>query len=246
MIRIDVYVLSKGLSKKQAIKSQNRQMTKHEPGNPINIIIIYIAIAIAAVVVVTGVAIFWFDIQFPSFSINNPFYIISSDSMIPSLNINDLLVIRDGGSSNDDDDKGYSSYSFYNLKVGDIIVFKAPEEEGGEGGDQGDRRTTTTIVHRVAEIIQTEDKSNNNNKSSSRIIRTKGDANPSSIPGIDYPIREQDYIGKVVYVIPSVGLITKVFRPPVNYIIISVTLTILLFLYIKKWKRGQEKTKNSK
>ena len=92
-------------------------------------------------------------------------------------------------------------------------------------------------MHRVAEIIQTDDKSNN---SSSRIISTKGDANTSSIPGIDYPIREQDYIGKVVYVIPSVGLITKVFRPPVNYIIIIlVTLTILLFLYIKKGKRRE-------
>jgi hypothetical protein len=98
----------------------------------------------------------------------------------------------------------------------------AAEEDEEE--DQDDR--TTTIVHRVAEIIQIYDTSNNN-KSSSRIIRTKGDANPSSIPGIDYPIREQDYIGKVVYVIPSVGLITKAFRPPVNYIIISVTLTLL-------------------
>jgi signal peptidase I len=214
-------------------------MTKHEPKNPIKIIIIYIAIII---VVVIGVAIVWFGVpQFPSFNVNNPFYIVSSDSMIPNLNINDLLVIRDGGSSNvDDDDKGYSSYSFYNLKIGDIIVFNAPGEEEEEEEDDQDDRRTITIVHRVAEIIQTDDKSNNNKSSSSRIIRTKGDANPSSIPGIDYPIREQDYIGKVVYVIPGVGLITKVFRPPVSYIIISVTLTILLFLYIKKGKRGQE------
>jgi signal peptidase len=99
-------------------------------------------------------------------------------------------------------------------------------------------------VHRVVEIIQTDDKSNDNKSSSNRIIRTKGDANPSSIPGIDYPIREQDYIGKVVYVIPGVGLITKVFRPPANYIIILISLTILLFLYIKKGKRGQEKRNN--
>jgi signal peptidase len=196
------------------------------------LLLIYIVIVIVVAVVI-GVAIFWFDgLQFSSYNVDNPFYVVSSDSMIPNLNINDLLVIIDGGSSNDDDN-GYSSHSFYNLKVGDIIVFKAPEE-----GDQDDRRTTT-IVHRVAEIIQTDDKSNNNKSSISRIIRTKGDANPSSIPGIDYPVREQDYIGKVVYVIPSVGLITKVFRPPVNYIIISVTLTILLFLYIKKGKRGE-------
>ena len=205
-------------------------MTKHEHKNQIIIIII----AIVVVVVIIGAAIFWIGgLQFSSFSLNNPFYVVSSDSMIPTLNINDLLVIRDSGSSNVDDDNDYSSYSFYNLKIGDIIVFRAP----GEEEDQDDRRTT--IVHRVAEIIQTDDKSNNNKSSISRIIRTKGDANPSSIPGIDYPIREQDYIGKVVYVIPSVGLITKVFCPPVNYIIISVTLTILLFLYNKKGKRGE-------
>jgi signal peptidase I len=207
-------------------------MTKHEAKNPINIvIIIYIAIVIVAAVIIIGVAIFWFEIQFPSFSINNPFYIVSSDSMIPSLNIDDLLVIRDGSSSNNDD-KGYSSNSFYNLKVGDIIVFKAPEE-----GDQDDR-TTTIIVHRVAEIIQTD---SNNKSSSNRIIRTKGDANPFSIPGIDYPIREQDYIGKVVYIIPGVGLITKVFRPPVNYIIISVTLTILLFFTSRNGKEDKKR-----
>src|SRR5918992_2571690 len=121
------------------------------------------------------------------------------------------------------------------------LQYRAPDDKE----DQEDR-TRTTIVHRVVEINQTDDKSNNNKSSSSRIIRTKGDANPSSIPGFDYPVREQDYIGKVVYVIPGVGLITKVFRPPVSYIIISVTLTILLFLYIKKGKRGQEKRKNNK
>jgi len=70
---------------------------------------------------------------------------------------------RNGSSNNDNN--GYSSYSFYNLQVGDIIVFKAPEED-----HQDDRRKT--IVHRVAEIIQTDDTSNYN-KSSSRVIRTK-------------------------------------------------------------------------
>jgi signal peptidase I len=34
-----------------------------------------------------------------------------------------------------------------------------------------------------------------------RIIVTKGDANPSSIPGVDHPITVNDYIGKVVYVL---------------------------------------------
>jgi hypothetical protein len=40
-----------------------------------------------------------------------------------------------------------------------------------------------------------------------RIIRTKADANPNSIPGVDYPIFQRNYIGKVVYVIPQLGAV---------------------------------------
>ena len=67
-----------------------------------------------------------------------------------------------------------------------------------------------------------------------RIVRTRGDANPGSIPGTDYPIRQDDYIGKVIYVIPGIGVITKVISPPVNYIIIAIILAILFFSRLNK------------
>ena len=54
------------------------------------------------------------------------------------------------------------------------------------------------IVHRVASIIEEDP----------RTLRTKGDANPASIPGTDFPITEKEYIGEVAYVIPQVGYIT--------------------------------------
>jgi signal peptidase len=76
-------------------------------------------------------------------------------------------------------------------------------------------------VHRIIEILQGND--------GDRIIRTKGDANPSSIPGTDFPITRDDYIGSVISVIPGVGLITKIISPPVNYIIIAIILAILFF-----------------
>lgn len=99
--------------------------------------------------------------------------------------------------------------SFDELKVGEIIVFHRPE-----GGDR-------VIVHRIIEVLEGRD--------GERIIRTKGDANPSSIPGTDFPITKDDYIGKVVYVIPGVGFITQAIAPPVNYIIIAIILAILFF-----------------
>jgi signal peptidase I len=136
----------------------------------------------------------------------NPFYVVSSGSMEPVLQVNDVLVVRGG--------------EYDDLKVGDIIVFNRPD-----GGDR-------VIVHRIAEIITESD--------GDIVIRTKGDANPSSIPGTDFPIREGDFIGKVVYVIPGVGLVTKVISPPVNYIIIAIILAILFFN-----RMGGKKDKNS-
>ena len=145
-------------------------------------------------IVVVGVAIVWLGLRF-AFGTNNPFYVVSSGSMIPALNINDVLIVKDGNSN-----------SFDSLKIGDVIVFHAAAED-------------RVIVHRVAEI-QT-------GSHGERIITTKGDANDASIPGVDNPIRVSQYIRKVVYVIPGLGLITKVLSPPVNYIIIAVILAVL-------------------
>jgi signal peptidase len=51
---------------------------------------------------------------------------------------------------------------------------------------------------------------------------------------VDNPVRVNNYIGKVLYVIPGIGLITKTISPPVNYILIGVILVILFFLLRKR------------
>jgi signal peptidase len=158
-----------------------------------------------------GVVVVWLVIWLVFGS--NPFYVVSSGSMEPTLMVNDVLVVRDGGSWED-------------LKVGDIIVFNRPDGE--------DR----VIVHRIAEIDLDAD--------GERVVRTKGDNNPASIPGTDYPIREDDYIGRVVYVVPGIGAVTKIISPPVNYIIIAIILAILFFnrLGKKDTKEGSSTTEN--
>ncbi|HET6799024.1 MAG TPA: hypothetical protein VFH25_00550, partial [Nitrososphaeraceae archaeon] len=67
----------------------------------------------------------------------------------------------------------------------------------------------------------------------------QGDANPSSIPGVDFPITEKDYIGKVAFVVPGIGVITRAISPPVNYIIIAAILAILLFSHLKRKKDAE-------
>ncbi len=152
-------------------------------------------VAVKDVIIIgAGVLIVWVGIWLAFGA--NPFYVVSSGSMEPVLKVNDVLIVRDGG-------------SWQNLKIGDIIVFNRPVGE--------DR----VIVHRIVDIDIDAD--------GARIIRTRGDANPASIPGTDYPIRQDNYIGKVIYVLPGIGIITKVISPPVNYIIIAIILAILFF-----------------
>jgi signal peptidase len=144
------------------------------------------------VIVAVGVAAIWIGLQI-AFGTQNPFYVVSSGSMIPVLEVYDVLVV-DG------------KVPFENIQMGDIIVFNRPN-----GHDR-------VIVHRVVAVLDEDPKT----------VRTKGDANPVSIPGTDYPITDDEYIGKVAYVIPQVGYVTRILAPPINYIIIAVIIGIMI------------------
>lgn len=154
------------------------------------------------IIVVVGIAIIWIGLRV-TFGTENPFYVVSSGSMVPNLNVFDVIVVN----GNDQFDK---------LKLGDIIVFHAAAED-------------KVIVHRVAQILSEDP----------RIIRTKGDANPGSIPGVDFPIAKQNYIGKVVYVIPQIGYVTRILTPPINYIIIAVIVGIMIVKQFGKKGEGE-------
>lgn len=166
------------------------------------------SIAKDIIIVVAGVAIIWFGLRI-AFGTDNPFYVVSSGSMEPDLNVFDVLVVQ----GND---------PFKDLKKGDIIVFNRPS-----GHDR-------VIVHRVAEVIDEDP----------RVIRTKGDANPASIPGTDFPITEEEYIGKVAYVIPQIGYVTRILTPPINYIIIAVIVGIMILKQYGKRKGSLDSASN--
>lgn len=146
------------------------------------------------IIVVVGVAAIWIGLQVV-FGTQNPFYVVSSGSMIPVLQVYDVLVVN-------------GNVPFEDIKKGDIIVFNRPN-----GHDR-------VIVHRVDAILD--------DRAESKTIRTKGDANPISIPGTDYPITKKEYIGKVFYVVPQIGYVTRVLAPPINYIIIAVIVGIMI------------------
>ncbi len=160
------------------------------------------------VIIVVAIAVIWLGLQ-AFFGTSNPFYVVSSGSMIPALEVYDVIVVE-------------GNTPFEDVEKGDIIVFYSPKLY-----DQGKERV---IVHRVSLDMSTDEQ---------KIVRTKGDANPSSIAGTDYPITEKEYIGQVEYVVPQVGYITQILQPPINYIIIAVIIGVM----IVKHFAGKEKKK---
>lgn len=156
------------------------------------------------VIVVISIAIVWIGIQ-AYFGTQNPFYVVSSGSMYPTLAMYDIIVVT-----------GHAQFD--GVTIGDVIVFDRPKDEA------------KVIVHRVVAEVSDDPK----------VLRTKGDNNQASIPGTDYPITEDNYLGTVAYVIPQVGFITKILQPPINYIIIAVIIGIMVIRQIAKGKTKKE------
>ena len=70
---------------------------------------------------------------------------------------------------------------FDSLEIGDIIVFHKPTDHD------------IMIVMRIVEVMDDDPLT----------FRTKGDANPTSILGTDFPITKEEYIGKVTEIIET-------------------------------------------
>ncbi len=158
------------------------------------------------VIVGVGVLVIWIGLQV-AFGTQNPFYVVASGSMIPALEVYDVLIVS-------------GHVPFEDIEVGDIIVFNRPSDHN------------RVIVHRVASILEDEP----------RELRTKGDANPASIPGTDFPITEKEYIGEVAYTLPQVGYITQLLRPPINYIIIVIVVGVMIAKQMIKKKNEKEES----
>ena len=162
-----------------------------------------------------------FLLIFLMFEGNHELYIVTSSSMVPTLNPGDTAVI-----SRDEFDHS----AFNQLKRGDIIIF---EVSSPLSKSENDKRT---VVHRIMEI--------ETDSGGKRIISTKGDANPSSIQGVDYQITEDSYVGKVIYEAPYLGLLlmyinllAQIAMQPTFYLIIGSVIAIAFLLEYKKKKR---------
>lgn len=84
------------------------------------------------VIVAMGVLIIWFGL-WAYFGTQNPFYVVASGSMIPELQVYDVIIIQ-------------AHIPFNEVKIGDIIVFDRPSDHN------------RVIVHRVVSITDEDPK----------------------------------------------------------------------------------------
>ena len=114
------------------------------------------------------------------------------------------------------------------LKVKDIVIVKITKEINNNEIITYEENNVL-ITHRAIEVTE-------------KNILTKGDANNS----IDKPITKENVIGKVVFIIPKIGIWKKVLTTP--KVIISGTITICLIycVSISKDKRKEECIKEKK
>ena len=93
--------------------------------------------------------------------------VVASDSMSPLLTTGDVVAVKKG-------------VAFEDLRINEIIVFKDPvpikEEE-------------SVIISRINEILL--------DPNDDIVLVTKGDANSASIPGVDFPIYKDNFVGRV-------------------------------------------------
>lgn len=131
-------------------------------------------------------------------------YVIVSPSMVPTINVNDGVVVQRV------DKQG-------NLNIGDIITFASKDI----------RYSGLTITHRIVgkQTIQ----------NGNLVYRTKGDNNKSEDSSL---VSFGDIYGKVLFKVPSVGVLYNFITNPFGFIIsIIIPIIVILVINIVKVKQ---------
>ena len=176
----------------------------------------YIKTIIFLIIMIVSVFAFWYGLK-AVLKTEYPLLAVASGSMIPTLNVGDLIVVQGGlEAPYSEIDVSYTN--------GTIIVF-----EGNPIGKPGE-----LIVHRAVK------KENNNGI---WYFTTHGDNNPK---GAEERFSEEYLIGKVVGHIPLIGHIPLFVREPYGMIIILALMVILIFAeFLPIWKKKTQPNENA-
>lgn len=174
-------------------------------------------------IIVAGFAAFWFGLRF-ALRTGYPLLAVASDSMEPTLNVGDLIIVQ-GGLDPHDIVADWAPN-------GTIIVFHKPGE------------WDTLIVHRAVQKNQQGD--------GSYYFKTKGDKSWYSGQGTNtdpWDVKETDIVGRVVGKVPWIGYVPLFMREvafpflltPLGFIIVVlVIIGVILSDYFLVRKKQAE------
>ncbi len=181
---------SNTMSRKVANVSKLKDLLRNE----------YVKSLIFLIIILGSIVAFWFALK-TYLKTDFPLLAVASESMLPTLNVGDLIVVQGGFGAED-------IFAAYN--IGDIIVFYSP------------RNPSELIVHRAVDKQEI---------SGIWYITTKGDNNPGIDNwnnGLGVP--ENEVVGKVVGIVPYVGHIPLFVHTTTGLIIIAILIVILVLL----------------
>ena len=161
---------------------------------------------------------FWFGLRF-SMGTEYPLLAVASESMVPTLNVGDLIVVH--GVAN-------ASGIYANPVNGDIIIFNTYIPNMGPNLWPG--RAPELIVHRAISKTVTYDNYVGKNVT---YITTKGDHNPTEDrwPGTSFDgVPEYYVVGKVVGTVPQIGNVPLFIRTPTGIITVLILIIIVVMV----------------
>ena len=185
----------RGVSKKQSFIDKAKMTCKTMSRGFVLALIVFCLIVFTYLIIYFGDQYFGSksgDSKLPIYSA----YVIVSPSMVPTINVNDGVVVQRV------DKQG-------NLNIGDIITFASKDI----------RYSGLTITHRIVgkQTIQ----------NGNLVYRTKGDNNKSEDSSL---VSFGDIYGKVLFKVPSVGVLYNFITNPFGFII-SIIIPIIVEIY---------------
>jgi signal peptidase I len=147
---------------------------------------------------------------------SSPVYVVVSKSMVPTLQIGDLVITE--------------KEQFSSIHVGQVIIYQQPTSSGTCPNPEG-----LTIVHRVVEVT-----------SSGLITQGDDrKTNPLPDEPYEWPpVPAQCVKGVVVLEVPYLGLISMLIPYPWNYALVALILLFVFLSELRPSEGGKDKSRD--
>jgi signal peptidase len=145
---------------------------------------------------------------------SSPVYVVVSKSMVPTLQIGDLVITE--------------RVQFSSIHVGQVIIYQQPTNPGGTCPNP----YGLTIVHRVVEVTSKGLITQGDNR-----ITNPNPDEPFEWP----PVPAQCVKGVVVLAVPYLGLISMLVPYPWNYALVGLILVFVFISELRPSGDGREK-----